>query len=96
MSFKKWVTTALLAAICFSTCLASKPATATIGSRYQLTCAQAQAAVAFLQQLQEEVAEWYQNGWITATQEQWYLGALQSQIDKIEAAAAALPGGCTF
>jgi len=95
MGLKKWISrTTLLAIVASSLCFFSRPASAgtTSAPTFRLTCRQAQAAVSFLKQLEEEVAEWHAGGYITADQEEDLLAYLDSQIARVEAAAPS----CTF
>ena len=58
-----------------------------------LTCAQAEAAVDVLQGLEQEVTDLYEQGYLSSTEEQNIIAAIEEKIQEIEAAA---PSGCNF
>ncbi len=90
MSIKKSVIrTAMLAIVAICLCLGSRPALAsTSGAHsFKLSCAHAQAAVAYLENLEESVTDWYEQGYITSTEEQQFISYIDDAIQEIEAAA---------
>ena len=89
MSIKKWVTrTVLLAIVASCLCLGIRPALASTGVHsFKLSCAGAQAAVAYLEDLEESVTDLYEQGYITSTEEQQYISYIDDAIQEIEAAA---------